>query len=105
MNKTFFKEFAEFLKEYKVVSLAIAFVVGEASTGLVNSLVNDIILPLAAPLTAAESWRKAVVSIGPVTLSYGSFLADVINFVVVALLVFIVAKKIIRLEKEENKSV
>ena len=49
------REFVAFLKEYKVVSLAVAFVIGTASTNLVDSLVRNIILPLAAPLQAAET--------------------------------------------------
>ena len=99
-KKSFLKEFAVFLKEYKVVSLAIAFIIGEASTGLVNSLVKDILLPLATPLMSAESWKEAVFTIGPVTLSYGSFLADLINFIILALIIFIVAKKVMKMEKE-----
>lgn len=98
-KKSFLKEFLLFLKEYKVVSLAIAFVIGEASTGLVNSLVKDILLPIAAPLISAETWKEAVVKIGPVSISYGAFLADLINFIILAFVIFIVAKKII---KEEN---
>ena len=100
-KKPFLKEFLLFLKEYKVVSLAIAFVVGEASTGLVNSFVKDILLPIAAPLMSAETWKEAVINIGPITISYGSFLADLINFIVLAFIIFIVAKKMI---KEENTS-
>ena len=102
-KKTFLKEFLVFLKEYKVASLAVAFIIGEASTGLVNSLVKDILLPLAAPLASVESWKEAVLTIGPVTLSYGSFIADLLNFVILAFVVFIVAKKIIKMEQEENK--
>ena len=100
-KKPFLREFLLFLKEYKVVSLAIAFVIGEASTSLVTSLVKDILLPIAAPLMSAETWKEAVFSIGPVTISYGSFLADLINFIILALIIFIVAKKVI---KEENSS-
>ena len=100
-EQPFLKEFLRFLKEYKVVSLAIAFMIGEASTSLVASLVKDILLPIAAPFMSAETWREAVFSIGPVTISYGSFLADLINFIILAFIIFIVAKKVI---KEENGS-
>lgn len=89
-----------FLKEYKVVSLAIAFVMGEASTGLVESLVKDIILPFAAPLVAAETWGEAVLVIGPVRLSYGSFLADLINFIMLTFIIFLVARKVMKMEKK-----
>ncbi len=99
-KKPFLKEFMIFLKEYKVVSLAIAFIIGEASTGLINSLVKDILLPFAAPLMSAETWKEAVITVGPITLSYGSFLADLINFLILILIIFIVAKKVMKMEKE-----
>ena len=101
MKKSFLTEFLQFLKEYKVVSLAIAFIMGEASTSLVSSLVKDVLLPIAAPLMSAETWKEAVFRVGPITISYGSFLADVINFLILAIIVFVVAKKIIRME--DNK--
>lgn len=101
-KNSFTKEFLLFLKEYKVASLAVAFIMGEASTGLVQSLVNDIILPFAAPFTSAETWREATLTIGPVKLSYGSFIADILNFAILAFIVFIVARKIIKLEQKEK---
>ena len=102
MKKSFLKEFLQFLKEYKVVSLAIAFIMGEASTSLVSSLVRDVLLPIATPLMSVETWKEAVFHVGPVTISYGSFLADVINFIILAAIVFVVAKKIIRMEEEKK---
>ena len=97
-----FREFVTFLKEYKVVSLAVAFVIGTASTNLVDSLVTNIILPLVAPLQAAETWDKAVFSFGPVTLTYGAFLDELINFIILALLVFLLARQLLKLEKTQK---
>ena len=97
------KEFAKFLKEFKVASLMIAFIMGEASSSLVSSLVKDIILPIAAPLMSAESWREASFKIGSITIAYGTVLADVLNFIIVAFLVFIIARKLLRLEAESKK--
>lgn len=102
-KQSFLRDFLLFLKEYKVASLAVAFIIGEASTGLVNSLVKDILLPFAAPLVSAETWKEAVLTIGPVTISYGAFVADLLNFIVLAFIVFIVAKKIIKMEQAEGK--
>ena len=98
-----FKEFAKFLKEYKVVSLAVAFIMGEASSSLVGSLVNDVVLPLFAPLMAAESWKDAALHLGPVRIQYGTVLADAINFVLVAFLIFIIARQLLRLEAGKKK--
>ncbi len=99
----FTKDFLRFLKEYKIASLAVAFVMGEATSGLVSSLVKDIFLPIVAPLLSIESWKTATLSIGPITISYGTFVADVINFIILALLIFIVARKFLQMEKEEKK--
>ena len=101
MRTAFVKEFLEFLKEYKVVSLAIAFVMGSASTALVNSFVKDILMPVILPLASTGPWRDAAFVIGPVRLAYGSFFAELINFLALAAVVFIVVKKII---KEDRKN-
>lgn len=92
-----------FLKEYKVVSFAIAFIMGSASTALVNSLVKDIIMPILSSLLSSESWRTASIQIGNAKLTYGSFLAELINFLILALIVFIVTKKILKMEAEAKK--
>lgn len=93
------KEFIKFLKEFNVVSLAVGFVMGTASTGLINSFVKDVFMPAISPLMSAESWREAVVQIGPAKIAYGSFLAELINFLILALVIFLIAKKILKLEK------
>lgn len=92
------KEFVAFLKEYKIVSLAIAFVMGSASTALVNSLVKDMIMPLLAPVLRGGAWKEAILMVGPVKLAYGSFIAELINFTILALIVFFVAKKLLKID-------
>ena len=98
-----FKEFAKFLKEFNIVSLAVGFVMGTASTALVNSMVKDVLMPIAAPLMGAESWREAVWNIGPVHIAIGSFSAELFNFLILALIIFIIAKKLLKLEAEAKK--
>ena len=94
-------EFLKFLKEFNVIALAIAVVIGTAATALVNSLVKDVLLPLVAPLMFAESWKEAAWQIGPISIAYGSFLAEFLNFLILALIVFIVAKKILKIEAKK----
>lgn len=98
-----FKEFAKFLKEFNIVSLAVGFVMGTASTALVGSMVKDVLMPIAAPLVGAETWREAVWNIGPVHIAIGSFAAELFNFLILALIIFIIAKKLLRLEAEAKK--
>lgn len=96
-------EFAKFLKEFNVVSLAVGFVMGTASTALVNSLVRDVLMPLAAPLTAAGSLKEAMLRIGPFMIAYGSFLEALVNFIILTLIIFVVARKILKIEKAGNR--
>ena len=97
------EEFTSFLREYKIISLAVAFVMGEASSSLMNSVVNDFFMPLIAPLLSVESWREASFHLGPVTIAYGNLLSDVINFIIVAFVIFIVAKRFLKLEAGAKK--
>lgn len=98
-----FKEFAKFLKEFNIVSLAVGFIMGSASTALVNSLVKDVLMPIAEPLMSAEGWKEATWNIGPVSIAYGSFMAELFNFLILALIIFIVVKKLLKLEVEAKK--
>jgi large conductance mechanosensitive channel len=99
----FFKEFKEFLKEYKIIGLAIAFVMGVAATSLVQSLVKDIVMPLITPFIPGGAWQTATVKLGPIVLSLGSFAGALINFIIIALVVFFVAKAILKEEKVTKK--
>lgn len=101
MKNNFTKEFLAFLKEYKVVSVAMAFVMGSAATNLTNSLVKDILMPMAEPLMSGEKWREAVLSIGSVQIAYGSFLAELINFITLTLIIFLIVRKLLKLEEKE----
>ncbi len=97
------REFVKFLKEFNVVALAVGFVMGTASTSLVNSLVKDVLMPIAEPLMSAESWKEATLNLGPISIAYGSFMAELINFLVLALIIFFVAKKILKMEAQTKK--
>jgi large conductance mechanosensitive channel len=93
------KEFKEFLEEYKVIGLAIAFIMGVAATALVQALVNDIIMPIITPFIPGGGWQTATFTLGKIVISWGSFLGAVINFVIIAFVVFMVAKKFFKEEK------
>lgn len=93
-------EFLAFLKEYKIVSLAIAFVMGTASTDLIHSFVNDVLMPIISPIFPHSAWQTALLHIGPIKIAYGSFLGQAINFLILALVVFLIAKKLFKEEKK-----
>lgn len=91
-----FSEFGAFLKEYKIVGLALAVVMGTASTALVKSFVDNIIMPLITPFSPAGGWKELVLNIGPFAIKWGAFVAEFINFIILAFIVFVVAKKILK---------
>lgn len=97
------KEFMAFVKEYKVIPLAIAFIIGVAATALVQSLVNNIIMPIITPFIPGGAWQTATFSIGKIVIGWGAFLGAVINFIVIAFVVFMIAKKLLKEEKVEKK--
>ena len=96
-------EFKEFLYEYKVIGLAVAFIMGVATTALVKSLVDNIVMPFVAVALPEGGWQQATLALGPVVLGIGLFLAEFINFVIIALVVFIIAKKVLKEEKVAKK--
>lgn len=93
------QEFKDFLAEYKVMGLAVAFIIGVALTTLVQSLVNNIIMPIITPFMPGGAWQTATVSVGPVVLGIGSFIGALINFIIIALVVFMIAKMMMKKDK------
>jgi large conductance mechanosensitive channel len=99
-------EFKAFLDEYKVMGLAVAFVIGAALTALVASLVNDILMPIINPALAAtgSDWRNATFApTSQISIKYGSFLGNLINFLILAFIVFMIAKYIMGEKKVTKK--
>ncbi len=96
-------EFMEFLKEYKVVALAVAFIMGVAGTALVKSLVENIIMPCVTLFIPGGAWKTATFSLGPVVIGWGAFLGELINFVIIAFVVFMIAKQVMKEEKVAKK--
>jgi large conductance mechanosensitive channel len=97
------KEFMDFLYEYKVIALAIAFIIGVAATQLIQSLVNNILMPIITFFIPGGAWQEATVTIGPIVISWGKFLGDLIYFIIVALVIFLVAKKVLKEDKVAKK--
>ncbi len=96
-------EFKDFLNEYKVVGLAVAFIMGAAVTALVNSLVANIVMPFVGLVLPNGDWQGWVLALGPLKLGVGAFIAALINFVIIAFVVFMIAKMALKEEKVSKK--
>lgn len=90
--KNFINEFKEFAFRGNVLDLAVGVVIGAAFTTIVTSLVEDIIMPLVGMLTGGNDISDLSIKIGTANLACGSFLQAVINFLIIALVVFMFIK-------------
>ncbi len=86
------KEFKEFISRGNMMDLAVGVIIGAAFTAIVNSLVKDLINPLIGLFIGKIDLSNLKFTIGEATFKYGSFLNAVINFLIIALLVFFLIK-------------
>ena len=99
------KEFKEFALKGNVMDLAIGVIIGGAFQSIVNSLVNDIIMPLVNSLTGKVDFSDLVFTVGNSSVKYGAFISAIVNFLIVAFTLFFVLRYINKLNKrlEEAK--
>ncbi len=98
----FMEEFTDFLEEYGVLGLAIAFVIGVAVKDFVSATVDDIIMPIVEVFLPQGDWQNATWSIASVQFQVGHFLSALIDFLIIALLVFVFVKYTLKKQKVEK---
>jgi large conductance mechanosensitive channel len=76
---------------------------GLAANQLIKSLVDNIIMPIITFLVPGGAWKTATFSMGPIVISWGAFLGDLIYFIVIAFVIFMIAKFMLREEKVSKK--
>lgn len=99
------KGFVEFVRKAGVVGLAVAFILGAAITKTVTSLVEDIINPLIGLVLGKVNLASMSITVGDAHIMYGSFIGHVIDFVIVAAVVYfgVSAMKLDKLDKKSDK--
>ena len=102
-SKGFRKEFVEFINRGSVMDLAVGIIIGSAFTAIVNSLVNDIVMPLVSLIGGGFDFTSLSVKIGDATLTYGKFIQNVVNFLIIAFVVFIMIKVLNALRARAEK--
>lgn len=93
------KEFKEFAMKGNVVDLAIGVIIGGAFGKIVSSFVGDIVMPLINPLIPGGDWKT--IEVGP-GVKLGSFLGTVVDFVIIAFVIFLMVKAINATKKKEE---
>lgn len=86
------EEFKEFINRGNVVDLAVGVAIAGAFTAIVNSLVNDILMPLVGVLLGGVDFSTLSITVGDAVIAYGNFIQAIITFFIVALTLFLVVK-------------
>jgi large conductance mechanosensitive channel len=90
------REFKQFLVKENVLALAIAVVLGAAIGKVVTALVNDFIMPIVSAVVPAGDWRQATLDVGRVRFLVGDFLGVLVDFIIIAFVVWRISKAFIR---------
>jgi len=96
------KEFKEFISRGNVVDLAVGVIMGGAFGKIVTSLVNDIIMPLVGILLGGLDFTNLKLTLGNASIAYGLFIQNVIDFLIVAVCIFLIIKFINRFMKKKE---
>ena len=96
-------EFMAFLKQYSVIGLAIAVIIGAKAAALVSALVDGVFMPIVTFFIPGGAWRTATLNIGPIHLLLGPVFGAAVDFIIVAWLIFWFSKKILREETVTKK--
>ena len=98
------KEFKEFALKGNIIDMAIGVVIGGAFQKIVNSLVNDIIMPLISILIGKVDFSDMVLTVGNASIKYGSFITTIVDFLIIAFSIFIAIKYFNKLNKIKDIS-
>lgn len=106
----FFQEFKVFISRGNVIDMAVGIIVGSAFTAIVQSLVNQVIMPFIGFLIGGINFTDLKIVLSPavgetpeVAILYGAFIQQVINFIIIAFVVFCMIKMISALQRKRKK--
>lgn len=110
-NSAFIKEFKEFINRGSVVDLAIGVAVGGAFTAIVKSLVDDIIMPITSLIAGGADFSALAIDIPNIFgadtvahIAYGNFLQNVVNFLIIAFVIFVIVKFLNRMNADTARA-
>ncbi|MBO6133282.1 MAG: large-conductance mechanosensitive channel protein MscL [Lachnospiraceae bacterium] len=101
--KSFINEFREFISQGNVMDMAVGVIIGAAFKAIVDSLVNDIIMPIVGIFVGKDSFSSLALSVGGANITYGNFISAVINFLILAFVLFTIIKAMNRMQEMLKK--
>ena len=102
-GKGLFAEFKQFIARGNVIDLAVGVIIGAAFKSIVDSLTNDILMPFLGLFINESSFTALQFHVGDAVVNFGSFIQAVINFVIMALVIFFMVKIINRFHRKKKK--
>lgn len=102
--KAFFEEFKKFIARGNVMDLAVGVMIGGAFNAITTSLINDVIMPLLGIFTGSISFAALSLTVNGAIIAYGNFIQAVLNFLVMAFVVFCLVKGINRLHRKKEEA-
>ena len=109
-KKGLISEFKEFISRGSVIDLAVGVVIGGAFTAIVNSLVNDVVMPAVGKLLSGVNFTDLKIVLTPASgdiaetaIYYGNFIQTIVNFLLIALVIFFVVKGINKLKRKKEE--
>jgi len=97
-------EFKDFIAKGNVMDLAVGIIIGAAFTAIVGSLVDDLINPLIGIFMGGVDFGGLTLSVGEATFTYGNFIMAIINFLIIAFVVFMLVKAVNSTKKAEEEA-
>jgi len=99
------KEFREFIQRGSVIDLAVGVIIGGAFGAIVTSLVNDILMPLVGIVLGGLDFATLSIQVGEATVLYGNFIQAIVNFIIIAFVIFLIVRSYNRLQAKEEEEV
>ena len=101
--KGFYDDFKKFISKGNVVDLAVAVVIGNAFNKIISSLVNDIIMPLVGVIIGGIDFTNIKLTIGSESILIGSFIQNIIDFLIIAFSIFVVIKLMSKFSRKKEE--
>ena len=96
------EDFRNFISRGSVIDLAIGVIIGAAFTAIINSLVDDIIMPIIGVILGGVNFESLAFQVGEASINYGMFIQAVINFFLIALIIFFALRALLALDKKRG---
>lgn len=94
------QEFKAFITKGNVLDLAVAVIIGAAFGAIITSLVNDLIMPLIGVILGGTDFTTLAINVGDASITYGNFIQAIINFLIIAFVVFMIVRSANSMKEE-----